>query len=89
MLLCLINLIHLLGSLSPIFYMTEDKSKTKEYIFEISAFFPLKQKKNEPSTPKLSFHPLSKNLQILVNRGDIFVFYNPIYMLNIDRRTFL
>ena len=48
MLLCLIHLIHLLGSLSPIFYMTEDKSKTKEYIFEISAFFPLKQKKMNP-----------------------------------------
>ena len=48
MLLCLIHLIHLLGSLSPIFYMTEDKNKTIDYIFEISEFFPLKQKKMNP-----------------------------------------
>ena len=54
--------------------MTENKNRPNEYIFEISDFFPLKQKKNQPSTPKLSFHPLSKNEQILVKRRDIFIF---------------
>ena len=54
--------------------MTANKNRPNVYIFEISDFFPLNQKKNQPSTPKLSFHPLSKNGKFLVKRKDIFIF---------------